>query len=111
VFTAAKNAKESLSRGLTLFNTKDPVKGLQALMSSGLVGGTPQEVSVAGSRAVPMVRCGCGSRAPQAGRQGTQAAERPGAAVAHTGIHPSGWYTPQGCCGLKGLASKSSCRR
>jgi hypothetical protein len=52
VFTAAKNAKESLNRGLALFNSKDAVKGLQALMSSGLVGGTPQEVRPAGSGAL-----------------------------------------------------------
>ena len=60
-FTAAKSVKESLSRGITLFNSKDPLKACEHLMSAGLVAHEPQAVSKAGFKG----RFGCCGRGSQ----------------------------------------------
>lgn len=44
-FTAAKNVKEMLAKGIGMFNTKSPVKGVEYLISAGLLDHTPTAVS------------------------------------------------------------------
>lgn len=44
-FSAAKSHKASFTKALTMFNTKDPLKGIGYLISQGLVEGTPQGVA------------------------------------------------------------------
>lgn len=42
---AAKSTKELLSKGISLFNTKGPLKGIESLMSNGLLESSPSAVS------------------------------------------------------------------
>ncbi len=55
-FGAAKSAKESLSRGLALFNGKDPLKGLEQLVADGLLQRSPAAVSGMGVHAIGHVQ-------------------------------------------------------
>jgi hypothetical protein len=42
---AAKSTKELLAKGISLFNTKGPLKGIESLISSGLLESNPAAVS------------------------------------------------------------------
>ena len=41
---AAKSTKELLAKGISLFNTKGPLKGIESLISNGLLEGSPAAV-------------------------------------------------------------------
>jgi hypothetical protein len=45
---AAKSTKELLAKGISLFNTKGPLKGIESLVSNGLLESSPAAVSVHG---------------------------------------------------------------
>lgn len=42
---AAKSTKELVAKGITLFNTKGPLKGVEFLLSQGLLESSPAAVS------------------------------------------------------------------
>jgi hypothetical protein len=42
---AAKSTKELLAKGIALFNTKGPLKGIESLISNGLLESSPAAVS------------------------------------------------------------------
>lgn len=45
---AAKSTKELLGKGISLFNTKGPLKGIESLIGNGLLDSSPAAVRAAG---------------------------------------------------------------